>query len=134
MRMAVYAAQIDRMDQGIGRIIAKLREVGAEDNTLVMFCTDNGGCAEGQPGNDPKIMPGPKDTFQSYGLPWANASNTPFRRYKHWVHEGGISTPFIAYWPGVIKPGTMTPQIGHVMDLLPTCLDVAGAEYPKSYN
>jgi len=134
MRMAVYAAQIDRMDQDIGRILAKIREVGAEENTLVMFLADNGGCAENQPGNDPKIMPGPKETFESYGLSWANASNTPFRRYKHWVHEGGISTPFIARWPGVIAPGTMTPQVGHLMDIMPTCLDVAGAEYPKTYN
>jgi arylsulfatase len=134
MRMAVYAAQIDRMDQNIGRILAKLKEVGAEDNTLVMFLADNGGCAEGQAGNDPKIMPGPKETFQSYGLPWANASNTPFRRYKHWVHEGGISTPFIARWPGVVKPGGMTPQIGHLIDLMPTCLDAAGVKYPKAYN
>jgi len=134
MRMAVYAAQIDRMDQGIGRILTKLKEIGAEKNTLVMFLADNGGCAEGQPGNDPKIMPGPQETFQSYGLPWANASNTPFRRYKHWVHEGGISTPFIARWPSVIKPGAMTPQIGHLMDIMPTCLEVAGVEYPKTYN
>ena len=134
MRMAVYAAQIDRMDQGIGRIISKLKEMGIEENTLVMFVADNGGCAEGQKGNDPKIMPGPKETFMSYGLPWANAGNTPFRRYKHWVHEGGIATPFIAYWPGVVKPGILTPQIGHVMDVLPTCLEVAGAEYPKTYD
>ncbi|MBM3335024.1 arylsulfatase [Candidatus Sumerlaeota bacterium] len=134
MRMAVYAAQIDRMDQGIARIVAKLKEVGADENTLVMFLADNGACAEHLAGNDPKIMPGPKETFQSYGLPWANASNTPFRRYKHWVHEGGISSPFIAHWPAVIKPGAITTQVGHLIDVMATCADVAGAEYPKTFN
>jgi len=134
MRMAVYAAQIDRLDQNIGRIMAKLRQLGLEENTLVMFLADNGGCAEELRGNKPDRMPGPPDTFMSYGLPWANASNTPFRLYKHWIHEGGISTPFIAYWPGVIRPGTMTDQIGHIIDLMPTCLDAAGVEYPKTYN
>jgi len=79
-------------------------------------------------------MPGPKETFMSYGLPWANASNTPFRRYKHWVHEGGIGTPFIAYWPKVIKPSQITPQVGHVIDVMATCLDVAGVEYPKTFD
>ena len=134
MRMAVYAAQIDRMDQDIGRILAKLKEVGVDNNTLIMYLADNGGCAEGQAGNKPDIMPGPKETFQSYGLPWANASNTPFRRYKHWVHEGGIATPFIAHWPGVIKPGVITSQVGHLIDVMPTCLEVAGMEYPRTYN
>ena len=124
-RMEVYAAQIDRMDQGIGRIISTLEATGQLDNTLILFLADNGGCAEelggpntrirrdrpvsppltrrrGRPvstGNDPTIMPGPETTYQSYGVPWANLSNTPFREYKHWVHEGGISTPFIAHWP-----------------------------------
>jgi len=134
MRMAVYAAQIDRMDQGIAKIIARIKEVGAEDNTLVMFLADNGGCAENLRGNDPKVMPGLKETYMSYGLPWANASNTPFRRYKHWVHEGGIATPFIAYWPTVIKPEHITHQVGHVIDVMATCADVAGADYPKTYN
>ncbi|HOJ61474.1 MAG TPA: arylsulfatase [bacterium] len=133
-RMAVYAAQIDRMDQGVGRIVATLRELGIENNTLILFLSDNGGCAEGRPGNDPAIMPGPAETFQSYGLPWANTSNTPFRRYKHWVHEGGIATPFIAYWPGQIEPNTITHQPGHVIDILPTCLDIAGVEYPPAFN
>jgi len=134
MRMAVYAAQIDRMDQGIGKIMAKIRDVGAERNTLVMFLADNGGCAENLRGNNPKVLPGPKDTYMSYGLPWANASNTPFRRYKHWVHEGGIATPFIAYWPAVIKPGSITDQVGHITDIMATCREVAGATYPKTYK
>ncbi|RJP23797.1 MAG: arylsulfatase [Candidatus Omnitrophota bacterium] len=134
MRMAVYAAQIDRMDQNIGKLMAKVRELGVEDNTLILFLADNGGCAEDRPGNDPTVMPGPKETFMSYELPWANASNTPFRRYKHWVHEGGIATPLIAYWPSVIQPRQLTNQTGHVIDLMATCLDVAGIDYPETHD
>ncbi|MBX6312151.1 MAG: arylsulfatase [Isosphaeraceae bacterium] len=152
-RMAVYAAQIDRLDRAVGTIVRKLRDTGRLDDTLILFLADNGGCAEelgkdskalhipettrdGRPvrsGNDPAILPGPADTYQSYGLPWANASNTPFRRYKHWVHEGGISTPLIAHWPKGLKaePGSLTHQPGHLIDIMATCLDLAGAEYPK---
>jgi arylsulfatase A-like enzyme len=158
-RMAVYAAQIDRMDQGVGKIMAKLSELGIEDNTLTMFLSDNGGNYEemGKPnttdavgiasphetlggklvrvGNDPSILPGSDDTYQSYGYPWGNVSNTPFRLYKHYCHEGGISTPFIVHWPAVIQPGnSLTPQIGHEMDVMATCLDVAGVNYPKNYH
>jgi arylsulfatase A-like enzyme len=153
-RMAVYAAQIDRLDQNIGKIIAKLKEIGAAENTLVFFLSDNGGCAEnlgpttggpyvpatapgGGPmrkGNSPEIFPGPADTYASYGQAWANVSNTPFRYYKHWVHEGGISTPLIAYWPAKIKPAGITRQTGHLIDIMATCLDVAGAKYPKTFN
>jgi arylsulfatase len=131
LRMAVYAAQIDRMDQNIGRLLAKIKEVGAEENTLVLFLADNGGCAEEVHRGDKGAAIGTKESFESYGLPWANASNTPFRLYKHWVHEGGISTPLIAYWPAVIKKAGTTSQPGHLIDLMATCLDVAGAEYPK---
>ena len=151
-RMAVYAAMIDRMDRGVGKVLAKLKVVGREENTLVLFLSDNGGCAEEIPaawrgdkfpektrdgratrvGNDPAAAPGPDDVFQSYGLSWANASNTPFRRFKHWVHEGGIATPLIVRWPAAVKTAAIVHQPGHIMDILPTCLDVAGAEYPKS--
>lgn len=135
LKMAVYAAQIDRLDQGIGKILAKINEVGIEKNTLVMFLADNGGCAEEINRGKPGVPPGDKDSFMSYGLPWANSSNTPFRRFKHWVHEGGISTPFIARWPDVLKEhGTITRQVGHVIDLMATCLDVAGVDYPAEYN
>ncbi|HWQ54480.1 MAG TPA: arylsulfatase [Bryobacteraceae bacterium] len=151
-RMEVYAAQIDRMDQGIGRILQSLEQTGAAEDTLVMFLADNGGCAEeirgwgparhiptatrdGRPvrvGNNPEIMPGPEDTYQSYGIPWANASNTPFRLYKHWVHEGGIATPFIASWPRAVqRQGTLTGQVGHIIDVMATCVDAAGARYPE---
>ena len=132
--MAVYAAQIDRMDQGIGKIVAKIKELGAEENTLVMFLCDNGGCAENLRGNDPRVLPGPRETYMSYGMPWANASNTPLRRYKHWVHEGGIATPFIAYWPAVIRPSRITHQVGHIIDIMATCLDAAGVDYPEIYR
>jgi arylsulfatase A-like enzyme len=153
-RMAAYAAQIDRLDQNVGEIIARLSSIGALENTLVFFLSDNGGCAEnlgpgtsgpyvpansptGGPmrkGNSPEIFPGPADTYSSYGQAWANVSNTPFRYYKHWVHEGGISTPLIAYWPAKIKPARVTHQLGHLVDLMATCLDVAGAKYPRQFN
>lgn len=135
LKMAVYAAQIDRMDQCIGRILAKLREIGAEDNTLLLFLADNGGCSVEVDRGKPGLPPGGPESFLSYGLPWANASNTPFRLYKSWVHEGGISTPLIAYWPAVIKQrNVLTHQVGHVIDLMATCLDVAGVPYPRTYR
>jgi arylsulfatase len=135
LKMAVYAAQIDRMDQNIGRILKKLDDLGAADNTLILFLADNGGCAEEVNRGKAGVPPGPADSFLSYGLPWANASNTPFRLYKHWVHEGGIATPLIARWPARIRQGgTLTPQVGHLVDLMATCCDVAGAAYPKTYN
>ena len=150
-RMEVYAAMVDSMDQGVGRIVEALRRTGQEQNTLILFMADNGGCAEelgpkaaglhvpkqtrdGRPvrlGNIPGVMPGPEDTYQSYGIPWANASNTPFRLYKHWVHEGGISSPLIAYWPGKTKAGAITHEPGHLIDIMSTCVDVASAKYPQ---
>ena len=154
-RMEVYAAQINRMDRGIGRIVQALEQTGQLDNTLILFLADNGGCAEeigqawsknivgsisrhqtrdGRPvqhGNDPNVMPGPEDTYQSYGVPWANVSNTPFREYKHWVHEGGISTPLIVHWPeGVEEQGVLRQQPAQLPDVMATFLEVAGAEYP----
>lgn len=155
LRMAVYAAQIDRMDQAIGGIVGTLETRNVLDNTLIFFLSDNGGCAEflkedtlapaphrynmptvdGRPmhvGNLPHLAPGPADTFMSYDLPWANASNTPFRRYKSWVHEGGISTPFIAHWPAGIAAPSINHTPIHITDIMPTCVEVAGARYPDS--
>jgi len=130
-RMAVYAAQIDRLDLGIGRILQKLREIGAEDNTLVLFLADNGGCAEIVDQGEPGVLPGLPDSFLSYGIPWANASNTPFRLYKRWVHEGGVASPFIARWPSVIKQkNTLTHETGHLIDIMATAVDISGAKYP----
>lgn len=156
-RMAVYAAQVDRLDQGVGHIVSKLESMGELGNTLILFLADNGGNYEeigrmppnakrpiympdraksGQPvvpGNDPTIMPGPETTFQSYGGPWGNASNTPFRMYKHFAHEGGISTPLIAHWPnGIRGKNTITRQLGHEMDVMATCLEISGAGYPAT--
>jgi len=135
-RMAVYAAMIDRMDQGIGRIIRALKDKGQFENTLILFLSDNGGCAEPY-GPDPSENPGvpDRDTAFGYYLPWANASNTPFRLYKHWTHEGGIATPCIAHWPeGLADGGEFTRAMGTVTDLMPTFLEVAGADYPDHYN
>jgi arylsulfatase len=135
LRMAVYAAQIDRMDQGIGRVLAKVRQLGQEDNTLVIFVADNGGCHEELDRGIRKGAPvGTADSFTSYGRPWANASNTPFRMYKHWVHEGGIASPLIARWPSAMKrTGSLFHGTGHVTDILPTVLDAAGAAYPRQH-
>ena len=139
LKMAIYAAQIESMDAGIGRVLKKIEALGRRENTLVMFLADNGGCAEGGPvGFDNRkngLPPGGVDSYMSYGLSWANASNTPFRRYKHWVHEGGIATPFIASWPAVIKDGgTITHEVGHIIDVMATCVDAAGATYPKTHK
>ncbi len=160
--MEVYAAQIDRMDQGIGRILAALEETGQLDNTLIMFLSDNGACAEDIPdgvtarelvdelmiakattrdgspvrfGNDPSLMPGGEDTYQSYGTAWANLSNTPFRLYKHWVHEGGIATPFIVHWPaGICNAGGLRTTPAQLPDIMATILEVTGADYPARFG
>ena len=170
--MEVYAAMVDNMDQGIGRIVEALRETGQYENTLLCFFQDNGGCAEaygrrgqGQPRSDtpplppldddylqpdmqPKqtrdgfpvrtgkgVMAGPADTYIGYGKAWATVSNTPFREYKHWTHEGGVSTPLIAHWPGKItRHGELESTPGHLVDLMATAVDVSGAEYPKTYH
>lgn len=153
-RMATYAAMIEHLDRGVGQILAALRRNGIEKNTLVLFCSDNGACAEIiQPewydvpsrlrdgrrvkvGNgDHSVFAGPEDVWQSYGVPWANVSDTPFLLYKHFTHEGGISSPFIASWPDVIKnPGGISKQVGHITDIMATALDVAGAKYPAIFN
>lgn len=176
--MEVYAAMIDNMDQGIGRLIAELKRQGQFNNTLIFFLQDNGGCAEEngrkttaqntytvrpdrpvyspmskddqQYNSAPKqtragwpvrmgigAMPGPSDTFIAYGRGWANVSNTPFREYKHWTQEGGISTPLIVHWPqGIPKSqhNKLFNDPGHVIDLMATCVDVGGAKYPSERN
>jgi arylsulfatase A-like enzyme len=171
--MEVYAAMIDRMDQGIGRIVGQLEKTGRLDNTLLLFLQDNGGCAEvvgrtrnmaplarpdkpplaplgpdfidtvvipkqtrdGYPVRQgPGVMPGDRDTYIAYGEAWSNVSNTPHREYKHWVHEGGISTPLIAHWPaGIGRRGELEHQPGHLIDIAATCVALAGAEYPQQH-
>ncbi len=129
LKMAVYAAMIDRVDQNLGRLFAKLKELGKWDNTLIMFLTDNGACPE-QPNTTPNIPPGPVESYRTVSVGWANASNTPYKKFKSTDYEGGIRTPFIAHWPGVIKPG-MTDQVGHIIDVSATFRDITGAKYPK---
>lgn len=139
LRMAVYAAMIDRMDYDIGRLMERLKSLGCDQNTLVLFLSDNGGC-EVDPrrdtgGSDPSIPPGPRGGFWGYGRPWANASNTPFRKYKRFIYEGGISTPLLCWWPRrIVRPGRVDPQVGHVVDLMATVLEVTGAKYPETYG
>lgn len=174
--MEVYAAMIDCLDQGVGRLVEELKAAGLYDNTLILFLQDNGGCAEGmgrggkgpvvlnrsdepslailandylQPDMIPKqtrdgfpmrqgygIMPGAADTYHAYGQAWANVSNTPFREYKHWEHEGGISTPLVAHWPAGIsgsRHGNLESQPSHLIDLMATCVDLGGANYPSEF-
>lgn len=172
--MEVYAAMIDRMDQGIGRIMAQLKKQSALENTIVIYLQDNGGCAEGygRASNDhrrsdfrfkplgpdglqtkiwppmqtrdgrwvrtgPETMPGAEDTFVAYGVGWANASNTPFRGYKHDGYEGGISTPFIVHWPAGItaeRHGGIVTDPSHLIDLMPTFVDASGSTYPDRFG
>jgi arylsulfatase len=157
-RMRAYAAQIDRMDRGLGRLVAALRETGALPDTLLLFLSDNGASAEDLPmgdpeafrrrrsivppatwagaplrlGNAPDIEPGAEDTYASYGRAWANLSNTPFRYYKRWVHEGGIATPLIVHWPaGGLRPGILHAPF-QLTDLVPTVLEATGVCYPAT--
>ena len=151
-RMEVYAAQVTAMDRGIGQIIQALRKADRFENTLFFFTVDNGGChveytpqrkgsylpektRDGRamrPGNLPDIMPGPEDTYQSYGYGWANASNTPYRLFKQFDHEGGIRTPMIAHWPaGIENPGRLVPTVAHLIDILPTVLEATDLDLPE---
>ncbi|MEI7733137.1 MAG: arylsulfatase [Verrucomicrobiota bacterium] len=158
-RMAVFAGAVDRMDQNIGRLVTDLKQHRELDNTLIFFLSDNGACAEWDPfgfdvtnqvqqvnlgttsglnllhqGAELESMGAPGSYF-SYGSGWANACNTPFRLYKHYSHEGGIATPLIIHWPaGMQRPGELDRRPGHIVDLLPTCAEVAGTAYPASIN
>ncbi|HEX2976532.1 MAG TPA: sulfatase-like hydrolase/transferase, partial [Bacteroidales bacterium] len=138
LRMAVYAAMIDRMDQAIGRVLEKVRSMGESQNTVIIFLADNGGCHEvvKNKGNYIKTTgeTGTEASFDSYEIPWANVSNTPFRMFKHWVHEGGISTPFILSWPASVKTAKIINEPAHITDLMPTILEIAGGKYPETYN
>lgn len=161
-RMAVYAAQIANVDRGVGRMLDVLRDAGEVENTLVLFLSDNGAASNGglapttsgfgfgpnanngnwrtdgveiKPGSGPDLMPGPHDTFAGYGEAWAAMSNTPLRDTKQSAYEGGIRTPLIARWPDFIKQGgEITNDVGHVIDFMATCLDVADIEYPAEFK
>jgi arylsulfatase A-like enzyme len=133
-RMATYAAMIDEMDGQIGRIVKSLRDAGELDNTLLMFFADNGGCAEEPGGRVSSRVPGPKEFYTAVGPSWGWAQNTPFKRYKQWVNEGGISSPMIAHWPRTIAKGSKSDAVGHVMDLPATCAELANIQWPKTYQ
>lgn len=147
-RMAVYAAQVHRMDWNIGRVISALNEKGILDTTLIFFLSDNGASAEPYTdlgggefadvnASDQVMLAGvDRRGGSSYGSGWANAGSTPFRKHKSRLHEGGIITPLIVHWPAGLKvaPGTITPALGYVTDFMPTVLEVTGAAYPEHYN
>ena len=158
IRMATYCAMIEQVDRTVGRIVDSVKKAGEFDNTVIMFLSDNGGCAElfqedsdwpdpsrwassttldGEPvrvGDIPELRPGPDTTFQAVELPWANVSDAPFRLFKRWVHEGGISTPFIVHWPDGIEKSNILNNPMHIIDISATCYDIAGAQYPKEHH
>ena len=152
-RMATYAAQVDSLDQSVGRVLAALKESAADKNTLVLFLSDNGAAdtavgqldkpgrtwrSDGTPtrvGNQPGIRPGPGENFVTAGPAWSNVSNTPFRQHKNTNYEGGIASPLVAWWPGVITAaGSIQGELSHITDVTATCLDVGGAAYPARFG
>jgi arylsulfatase len=128
-KMEIHAAMVDRMDREIGRVLDQLRAMGAWDDSLILFLSDNGASAEimiRDDGHDPSAPAGSAATHLCLGPGWSTVANTPFRRHKTWVHEGGIATPFIAHWPrGIASHGELRHDAGHVIDLVPTILDAA---------
>jgi arylsulfatase len=140
LKMAIYAAQIEVMDRGIGRMLAKLRAIGREENTLIFFTSDHGACAARTIGErDPKFnLPpylGGPESYAPYGYSWANASNTPWRKYKDSLWEGGIRVPMIAACPGAVATeGGICPDLTHHTDFMPTILELAGGEYPEQFR
>ncbi|WP_339926411.1 arylsulfatase [uncultured Cyclobacterium sp.] len=133
LEMAVFAAIVDRMDQNIGRVLKKLEENGKLENTIIMYLNDNGSCPF-YTNKIPDKQPGPADSYWSLRTNWAMLGNTPFRQHKQSGLEGGSHTPFIAYWPGKIAPNTITDQVGHVVDIAPTFLDLLNIQYPDSIH
>ncbi|MCC9606908.1 arylsulfatase [Blastopirellula sp. JC732] len=138
LKMAIYAAMIDRIDQNIGKLMKYLKESGIEDDTMILFLSDNGGCQEGGVlggANFRDIEKRNHEYFHGYGEAWANASNTPFRLYKHFNHEGGTATPFFIHWSAKITSQTdWYAEPAQLIDVMPTILDVAGATYPTEYE
>ncbi|MGC3967246.1 MAG: arylsulfatase [Pirellulales bacterium] len=134
-KMAVHAAMVDVMDREIGRIIAQLKAMNAFEDTLILFASDNGASAEIMvrgSGHDPQAAPGSEATYLCLGPGWSTVANTPHRRHKTWVHEGGVSTPLVAHWPkGIAARGELRSDVGHVVDFVPTALELAGVTLPK---
>ncbi|MGY8747765.1 MAG: arylsulfatase [Pirellulales bacterium] len=137
-KMAIHAAMVDRMDHEIGRILEQLKTMGVFDNTLIFFASDNGASAEimvRNGGHDPRASPGSAASYLCLGPGFSSACNTPFRRHKTWVHEGGISTPLIAHWPsGIPSRGELRRTPSHVIDIVPTILDVLEIKKPESWD
>lgn len=143
-KMATYAAMVDKMDQGIGKIVQELKANGTFDNTVIFFLSDNGACHEilddrsskdlGQDKYNASLTTkiGAPGSYTTYGKEWAYASNTPFRMYKHWMHEGGISTPLIISYPTSIKKSFQSDQVGHIMDIFPTIMDLTKTKTSKA--
>jgi len=139
LRMATYAAMVDCIDQNVGKIVRSLKELGVYENTLILFFSDNGGDAGGgvTGSNKGKGTCGTAESHALYGECWANVSDTPFRKYKKWLYEGGVASPLIAHWPNGIPPklqGTLVTEPVHTIDLMATCIDLSGAKYPKTYK
>jgi arylsulfatase len=140
LRMAVHAAMIDSLDQGVGRVLAALSRAGCDDNTLVLFLSDNGASAEALDswpnpgrGHQPGSIVGTRQSHRCLEVGWSNAANTPFRGHKMSTFEGGIRTPLVARWPvGIKSAGAISHQVGHVIDLVPTLLDLAGVASPAA--
>lgn len=137
-KMAIHAAMVDRMDREIGRVLAQLEAMGQLDNTLILFASDNGASAEVMvrgDGHDRQAPAGSAATFLCLGPGWSSAANTPFRRHKTWVHEGGIATPLIVHWPaGIAAAGELRHAPTHLIDVVPTVLELAGGEPPARWN
>ena len=137
-KMKIHAAMIDRMDQEIGRILDQLQKMQQLENTVIFFLSDNGGSAEIMirgDGHDPSASPGSASTYLCLGPGWSSAANTPFRKHKTWVHEGGIATPLIVHWPdGIEQTGAIRGSTGHVIDIAPTIVELAGSNWPTSYD
>jgi arylsulfatase A-like enzyme len=137
-KMAIHAAMVDRMDREIGRVIAQLKAMGAFENTVIFFASDNGATAEilvRDGGHDPAAPMGSAKTYLSLGPGFSSACNTPFRRHKVWVHEGGIASPFIVHWPaGIVAKGTLLHSPAHVIDFVPTVFDLLGIQKPKTWD
>lgn len=143
-RMALHAAMVQLIDEGVGRVVTKLEQLNQLDNTLILFLSDNGASAEGgatgfvrTDRGDPKATSGTPESYVSFGTAGANLCDAPFRKYKKFVHEGGIATPLVVHWPQGVPTdldGTFVHDVGHVTDLLPTCLDLAGATYPAQHD
>lgn len=134
--MAIYAAVVAHMDMAVGRLVDALEKRGVLNNTVILFMSDNGGNAESGPqGRLDGNTPGSKDSVVFCGQSWATLENTPLRRYKHFNHEGGISTPLVVHWPDRIKDGgALRHQVGHLIDIMPTCVALAGAKYPSQFE